>query len=87
MLVIILSVLAVFIATLAVFPFQTTQNSIADIIFLVVSAFSTCGINTGFVSPDMPIVAKWIFIGVLWVGRLEVIQVVMLVFALFRLPE
>jgi trk system potassium uptake protein TrkH len=87
MLVIILSVLAIFIATLLVFPFQSTQNSITEIIFLVVSAFSTCGINTGFVSPDMPVVAKWIFIGVMWVGRLEVIPVVMLVFALFRLPE
>ncbi len=87
MLVIILSVLAVFIATLAVLLVDPAQNSITEIVFLVVSAFSTCGINTGSVSPDMPLVAKWIFIGVMWVGRLEVIPVVMLVFALFRHQE
>jgi trk system potassium uptake protein TrkH len=32
----------------------------------------------------MPIVSKWIFIGVMWVGRLEVIPVVMLLMVLFR---
>jgi trk system potassium uptake protein len=87
MLVIVLSVLAIFIAALAVFPFQSNQTSITEIVFLVVSAFSTCGINTGFVSPDMPLFAKWIFIGVMWVGRLEVIPVIMLVLALFRVPD
>jgi trk system potassium uptake protein TrkH len=31
----------------------------------------------------MPIISKWIFIVVMWVGRLEVIPVVMLIMALF----
>ena len=84
MLIIILSVVAVFIATLAVVQFHITTYSISDIVFDVVSAFSTCGMNTGYVSPDMPIISKWIFIGVMWVGRLEVIPVVMLFIAVFR---
>jgi trk system potassium uptake protein TrkH len=87
MLVIILSVLVIFIGTLAVFQFHATSASIMETVFEVVSAFSTCGINTGFVSPDMPTVSKWIFIGVMWVGRLEVIPVVMLIVALVRGPD
>jgi trk system potassium uptake protein TrkH len=87
MLVIILSVVAVFIATLAVVQFHLTTYSISDIIFVVVSAFSTCGMNAGYVSPDMPIISKWILIGVMWVGRLEVIPVMMLFIAVFRGPD
>jgi trk system potassium uptake protein TrkH len=87
MLVIILSVITIFVATLLVLQFHLTTFSITEIVFTVVSAFSTCGINTGYVSPDMPFLSKWIFIVVMWVGRLEVIPVVMLFLALFRGPE
>jgi trk system potassium uptake protein TrkH len=84
MLVIILSVVAVFIATLAVVQFHLTTYSVSDIVFVVVSAFSTCGMNAGYVSPDMPIISKWILIVVMWLGRLEVIPVMMLFIAVFR---
>jgi trk system potassium uptake protein TrkH len=33
------------------------------------------------------VLSKWIFIGVMWVGRLEVIPVVMLFLAVFRGSE
>jgi trk system potassium uptake protein len=84
MLIVILSVVTIFIATLVVLQFHLTTYSVTDILFEVVSAFSTCGFNTGSVSPDMPIFSKWVFIGVMWVGRLEVIPVVMLFMALFK---
>jgi trk system potassium uptake protein TrkH len=84
MLIIILSVVTVFIATLVVLQFHLTTYSFTDIVFEVVSAFSTCGASTGYVSPDMPVISKWIFIGVMWLGRLEVIPVVMLFIAIFR---
>jgi trk system potassium uptake protein TrkH len=84
MLIIILSIVIIFIASLVVLQFHLTTFSITEIVFEVVSAFSTCGITTGYVSPDMPIISKWIFIGVMWMGRLEVIPVVMLFMALFR---
>lgn len=87
MLVIVLSVLIIFIGTLAVFQFHATSFSITEIVFELVSAFSTCGLNTGYVSPDMPLVSKWIFIVVMWIGRLEVIPVVMLIVALVRGPD
>ena len=83
MLVIILSVVTIFIATLAVLQFHLTTYSLTDIFFEVVSAFSSCGVSLGYVSPDIPVISKWIFIVVMWVGRLEVIPVVMLFMALF----
>jgi len=87
MLVIILSVITIFIATLAIIQFHLTSFSLTEVFFEVVSAFSTSGISTGYVSPDMPLISKWIFIGVMWIGRLEVIPVVMLLIALVREPE
>jgi trk system potassium uptake protein TrkH len=87
MLVIILSVVTIFLASLAVIQFHLTTFSLTEVVFEVVSAFSTCGITTGYVSPGMPIISKWIFIGVMWIGRLEVIPVIMLFLALVREPE
>jgi trk system potassium uptake protein TrkH len=87
MLVIILSVLTIFVATLAVLQFHLTSFSLTEVVFEMVSAFSTSGISTGYVSPDMPLLSKWIFIVVMWIGRLEVIPVVMLFMALVRKPD
>jgi trk system potassium uptake protein TrkH len=87
MLVIILSVGSIFVATLAIIQFHLTTYSITEIVFTVVSAFSTCGITSGYVSPDMPVISKWIFILTMWIGRLEVIPVVMLMMAVFRGEE
>ncbi len=84
MLVVILSVITIFIATLLVIQFQVMPSTFTEVVFNVVSAFSSCGINTGYVSPAMPLMSKWIFIVVMWVGRLEVIPVVMLFLAIFR---
>jgi trk system potassium uptake protein TrkH len=84
MLIIILSVVIVFVASLAILQFHLTTYSITEIVFTIVSAFSTCGINTGYVSPDMPVISKWIFILTMWIGRLEVIPVVMLFMAVFK---
>lgn len=87
MLVIILSVITIFIATLAILQCHLTSFSLTEVVFEVVSAFSTSGMSTGYVSAEMPVISKWIFIGVMWIGRLEVIPVMMLFIALVREPE
>ena len=87
MLVILLSVIIVFVGSLAVLQYHITTFSLTEIVFQIVSAFSTCGINTGYVSPDMPVISKWIFILVMWIGRLEVIPIVILFFVLLKGPE
>jgi trk system potassium uptake protein TrkH len=82
MLVIILYVLAVAIATVVVLHFSTIFFESTAVIFEIVSAMSSAGITTGFVSPEMPVVAKWVFIIVMWIGRLEVVPVLVVVLEL-----
>ena len=84
LLVIILSVVVIFVATLTVLQFHITTFPSTDVLFDVISAFSTCGMTTGYVSSSMPAISKWVFIVVMWVGRLEVIPVLVLFLALFR---
>jgi trk system potassium uptake protein TrkH len=78
MLVIILYFLAVSIATVFVLHFSTIFFESTAVIFEIVSAMSNVGITTGFVSPEMPYVAKWVFIFVMWIGRLEIVPVLVL---------
>lgn len=84
MLIIILSVGTVAVASLIVIQFYASSYSVTEVVFSIVSAFSNCGINTGYVSPDMPVISKWVFIVTMWIGRLEVIPVVMLMIAVFK---
>jgi trk system potassium uptake protein TrkH len=82
MLVIILSVLAVAIATVVVLHFSTIFFESTAVIFEIVSAMSSAGITTGFVSPEMPAVAKGVFIIVMWIGRLEIVPVLIVILEL-----
>ena len=84
MLVIILSVLTIFAATLVILQFHITSFGVPDLLFDIVSALSSCGVSTGYVSPTMPLISKWVFILVMWIGRLEVIPVIILFMGLFR---
>jgi len=47
--------------TLCVLQFHITTYPIIDIVFETVSAFSTCGMSTGYGSYEMPVLSKWIF--------------------------
>jgi trk system potassium uptake protein TrkH len=82
MLVIILFFLTISIATVVVLHFSTIFFESTAVIFEIVSAMSSTGITTGFVSPEMPYVAKWVFILVMWIGRLEIVPVLVLVLEL-----
>jgi trk system potassium uptake protein TrkH len=82
MLVIILYVLAIGIATVVVLHFSTMFFESTAVIFDIVSAMSSAGITTGFVSPEMPAVAKWVFILVMWIGRVEIVPVLIVILEL-----
>lgn len=87
MLVIILSVATVFLATIVILQVHITSLGLTDLIFDIVSALSSCGITSGYVNPSMPLVSKWVFFFVMWVGRLEVIPVFVLFMGLVRGPD
>ncbi|ABN57861.1 MULTISPECIES: TrkH family potassium uptake protein [Methanoculleus] len=84
MLTIMLYFLIIFVATILVMHLQPTSFDSSNVIFEVVTAMCNNGISTGFVSPDMEAPAKGLFILIMWIGRLEVIPVIMLVMGLFK---
>ncbi|WP_267642903.1 TrkH family potassium uptake protein [Haloarchaeobius amylolyticus] len=49
--------------------------SYADALFEVASAQGNVGLSTGITGPDMPVVAEAMFLLNMWVGRLEIIPV------------
>ena len=84
MLVIMLYLLIIFASTILVMHLQPTSFDSSNVIFDVTSAMSNTGVSTGFVSPDMDTAAKILFIFVMWIGRLEVIPVIMLFTGLLK---
>ncbi|MGB4757968.1 MAG: TrkH family potassium uptake protein [Candidatus Methanoculleus thermohydrogenotrophicum] len=86
MLVIMLYFLTIFVATVLVMHLQPTAFDSSNVIFEVVSAMCNNGMTTGFVSPDMAGSAKVLFIAIMWIGRLEIIPVIMLFMGIFNGP-
>ena len=75
-----LLVLSLFVL-LAVLPSDFT---LADGIFEVATAQGTVGLSSGITGPDMPVVAEVLFILQMWMGRLEIIPILVLVNSLLR---
>jgi len=76
----ILLVLSLFVL-LAVLPSNFT---LADAIFEVATAQGTVGLSSGITGPGMPVVAELLFIVQMWMGRLEIIPVLVLINSIFR---
>ena len=58
-----------------------------NVLFDVTSALGNVGLSTGVVQPTLPIISKIIFIFLMWLGRLEIIPVIILIstfFAFFK---
>jgi trk system potassium uptake protein TrkH len=80
-LVIILSAAVIIAGTLAFSMAYDTMYTFTGALFEAVNAFSNTGFFTGQVTPLMPEFSKWILTCLMWIGRLEVIPVVMLAMA------
>ena len=76
----ILLVLSLFVL-LAVLPSDFT---LADAIFEVATAQGTVGLSSGITGPNMPMLAEVLFIFQMWMGRLEIIPVLVLINTIFR---
>jgi trk system potassium uptake protein TrkH len=55
-----------------------------DVVFEIISAISNVGLSTGYVNPGMSVFAKWVFILVMWLGRLEILPVIVLTVGVAR---
>ncbi|MFA4859928.1 TrkH family potassium uptake protein [Methanoregula sp.] len=78
LLVIVIYVLTIFIATLVTLHLYITSFRLEEVVFEIVSALSNVGLTTGFISAASPITIKWIFIALMWFGRLEIVPIIII---------
>ena len=57
--------------------------TLSDVVFEVASAQGNVGLSVGITNPEMPLLSKLALCFNMWIGRLEIIPVLMLVRALF----
>ncbi|OPZ43734.1 MAG: potassium transporter [Euryarchaeota archaeon ADurb.BinA087] len=84
MLIIILYVLTIFVATIVAFHLAPTSFSVHQVVFELVSAASNVGLGLGYITAASPMSVKWLFIFVMWIGRLEIIPVFILLMGIVR---
>jgi len=74
----------VFLGLGTVILLHTTRDaSLSDVIFEVASAQGNVGLSVGITSPTMPLLSKLVLCFNMWIGRLEIIPILMLVRAFF----
>jgi trk system potassium uptake protein len=78
MLVIVIYVLTIFTATVITLHLYITSFRMEEVIFEIVSALSNVGLSVGFISPFSPAIIKWMFIVIMWLGRLEIVPILIL---------
>jgi len=54
------------------------------VVFEQVSAISNVGLGVGYITAASPFMVKWVFILLMWLGRLEIVPVIILVMGLVR---
>jgi len=84
LLVIVVYVLTIFIATIVALHVYITSFRLEEVVFELVSALSNVGLSTGFISSASPLLIKWLFILLMWLGRLEIVPVVIITMGLIR---
>lgn len=75
---IILWVLAIVVGVIISYIAEGDRYELHQILFDVSSAISNVGLSAGFTGHDMNVFSKWIFIFLMWLGRLEIYAVIFL---------
>ncbi|HII99734.1 MAG TPA: TrkH family potassium uptake protein [Methanoregula sp.] len=84
MLVIVIYVLTIFVATILTLHLYITSFRMEEVVFELVSALSNAGLSVGLIGAASPIAIKWIFIILMWLGRLEIVPVLILTLGLLK---
>ncbi len=84
MLVIILYVLMIAIAVIVALHLAATASPIQAVVFDLVSAASNVGLGSGYFTLPALFSIKWLFIFLMWAGRLEIIPVLILAVGILR---
>ena len=84
MLIIMLYVITIFVSTITCLHLYITSFSLDEVAFEIVSALSNVGLGFGFISAASPLSIKWIFIILMWLGRLEIVPAIILVMGIYK---
>lgn len=84
LLVIVIYVLTIFVATIITLHLYITSFRLEEVVFELVSALSNAGLTVGFISEASPLSIKWIFITLMWLGRLEIAPVLIIAMGIFK---
>ncbi len=84
MLVIFLYIFIIFVSAILVMHFEPLASDSSAVLFDVISASCNNGISTGFVNSDLTPLSKIVFIFAMWIGRLEIIPVIVFFMCIFK---
>jgi len=84
MLIIILYLMVIFFSAIVIMHFESPLVDTSHVIFEVVSATCNNGISTGFASPDLTPFSKGVFIFAMWIGRLEIMAIIVFFMGLIK---
>jgi trk system potassium uptake protein len=84
MLIILLYFMVIFFSAIIIMHFESPMVDTSNVIFEIVSATCNNGISTGFVNSEITPFSKVVFILVMWIGRLEVLPVIVFFMGLLR---
>lgn len=84
MLVIVVYIITIFSATILALHLYITTFRLEEVVFEIASALSNSGISTGYISAASPFLIKWIFIFLMWLGRLEIVALLILILGLVK---
>jgi trk system potassium uptake protein TrkH len=84
LLVIVVYVLTIVVATIVTLHIYITSFHLEEVVFELVSALSNAGLTVGFISASSPLSLKWIFIFLMWLGRLEIVPVIIIAMGVIK---
>jgi len=84
LLVIVIYALTIFITTIITLHLYITSFRLDEVVFEIVSALSNAGLTVGFITYSSPLFLKWVFIALMWLGRLEIAPVLIIAMGIFK---
>ena len=84
MLVIVLYVLTIFLSTILLMHLYITTFRLDEVVFEQVSALCNVGLGVGYITAFSPFIVKWVFIFLMWLGRLEIVPVIIMAMGVFK---
>ncbi|MFA5269939.1 MAG: potassium transporter TrkG [Methanoregula sp.] len=84
LLLIVVYVVTIVVATIITLHLYITSFRLEEVVFELVSALSNVGLSIGFISMASPITIKWLFTILMWLGRLEIVPVIIIAMGAFK---